>query len=132
MPLQGQVPDPKQTMNESPPVGLDGFATMFPSESTITMRSLSVRLGLASLAASEEKVTWPKLLSVMADDQDVGTPRIFFRREPYTSLTLRPRGQRVAPLTPRLSSSPGRIRTSDISVNSRTLYRLSYRGPCGA
>ena len=28
-----------------------------------------------------------------------------------------------------LSSSPGRTRTSDHSVNSRTLYRLSYRGP---
>jgi hypothetical protein len=26
------------------------------------------------------------------------------------------------------SGSPGRIRTSDMTVNSRPLYRLSYRG----
>src|SRR5438552_18945905 len=27
-----------------------------------------------------------------------------------------------------LNGSPGRIRTSDLTVNSRPLYRLSYRG----
>ena len=33
-----------------------------------------------------------------------------------------------APKNPASSSSPGRTRTSDQSVNSRPLYQLSYRG----
>jgi hypothetical protein len=39
------------------------------------------------------------------------------------------RGLARIPARPRSFHSPGRTRTSDHSVNSRTLYRLSYRGP---
>ncbi len=31
-----------------------------------------------------------------------------------------------------MDGSPGRIRTSDLTVNSRPLYRLSYRGACAS
>ncbi len=34
----------------------------------------------------------------------------------------------VSAMRTELNGSPGRIRTSDLTVNSRPLYRLSYRG----
>lgn len=44
------------------------------------------------------------------------------------SIASKTRGEPVFGLTPCFFNSPGRTRTSDQSVNSRSLYRLSYRG----
>ena len=49
-------------------------------------------------------------------------------RGAYSRWPERARGQAVWPSPLRLIGSPGRIRTSDQSVNSRPLYQLSYRG----
>jgi hypothetical protein len=38
------------------------------------------------------------------------------------------RAWRMGAMRAGLNGSPGRIRTSDLTVNSRPLYRLSYRG----
>ncbi len=51
------------------------------------------------------------------------------KQKPRTGNRAGPFSLRFLASLPLTNSSPGRIRTSDQSVNSRPLYRLSYRGP---
>ena len=50
------------------------------------------------------------------------------RRNPHNPRIKAPRGCNLSAATPCFFYSPGRTRTSDHSVNSRTLYLLSYPG----